>query len=109
MLDQHDNMWSLATIHGERSEANDDQLEEDEDREHTPASKRCCSKFPGACASLKKRLPDESLFAWLANNDSNDTALSPNQELTRKLVQNHVLDLKASKFMEEIRPVPPLE
>jgi hypothetical protein len=59
--------------------------------------KRHCSKSPGAHTSLKKRVSDESLFAWLANDDSDNTALSPNQELTWKLVQNHVLDLKASK------------
>jgi hypothetical protein len=98
MLDQHDNMRSLAAIHGERSGAND-QLEEDGDHERTPASKRHRSESPGARTSSKKRVPDESLFAWLANDGSDDTTLSPNQELTRKLVQNHVLDLKASKRM----------
>jgi hypothetical protein len=97
MLDQHDNAQSLAAICGERSGANDDQLEEDGDHERTPASKRLCSESPGACTLLKKCVPDESLFAWLVNNDSDDTALSSNQELTWKLVQNHVLDLKASK------------
>ena len=92
MLDQHDNTRSLAVMRGERS--NDDQHEEDGD-ERAPAPKRHRSESPGA--QSKKRVPDESLFAWLANDDSDNTALSPNQELTRKLVQNHVLDLKASK------------
>jgi hypothetical protein len=98
MLNQHDNTRSLAAIRGGRSGAND-QLEEDGDHEHTPASKRRRSESPGAHTSSKKRVPDESLFAWLANDDSDDTTLTPNQELTRKLVQNHVLDLKASKRM----------
>jgi hypothetical protein len=80
----------------ERSGANN-QLEEDGDHEYTPVSKRHHSKSLGACTSSKKCVPDESLFAWLAND--NDIVLSLNQELTRKLVQNHVLDLKASKHM----------
>ena len=96
MLDQHDNTRSLAAMRGERS--NDDQHEEDGD-ERAPAPKRHRSESPGAHISSKKRVPDESLFAWLANDNSDNTALSPNQELTRKLVQNHVLDLKASKRM----------
>jgi hypothetical protein len=53
----------------------------------------------GRGQGLKKCVPDKSLFAWLVNDGSNDTTLSSNQELTRKLVQNHVVDLKASKHM----------
>jgi hypothetical protein len=98
MLDQHDNTQSLAAICGERSGAND-QLEEDGDHECTHVSKRHRSESLGAHTSSKKCVPDESLFAWLANDNSNDTALSPNQEFTWKLVQNHMLDLKASKCM----------
>ena len=96
MLDQHDNAQSLAAMQGERS--NDNQHEEDGD-EHAPASKRRRSKSSGTHISSKKHVPDESLFSWLANDDSNNTTLSPNQELTWKLVQHHVLDLKASKQM----------
>ena len=99
MLDQHDNSRSIAAIRGERSGANDDQLGGDEDLEHTPASKRRRSESPGTPTISKKRFPNESLFAWLANDDSDSTTLTPSQELTRKLVQNHVLDLKASKRM----------
>jgi hypothetical protein len=76
MLDQHNNTWSLATICGERSGANDAQLEEERDHECTPTSKKHCSESPGAHTLLKKCFPDESLFTWLANDNSDNTALS---------------------------------
>jgi hypothetical protein len=47
----------------------------------------------------KKRSPDKSLFTWLAHDQSDSTVLTPSQELTHKLDQNHALDLMASKHM----------
>ena len=79
MLDQHNNARSLAAMQGERS--NDNQHEEDGD-ECAPASKRRRSESPGAHILSKKCVPDKSLFTWLANDDSDNTTLSPNQELT---------------------------
>jgi len=75
--------------------------EEDEQRDQVQAttSKRTQSASPSAGTSSKKCSPDESLFAWLANDKSDSTILTPNQELTQKLVQNHVLDIKAVKCM----------
>jgi hypothetical protein len=97
MLDQHDSTRSLAALRGEMAGVNHGQESGDEDC--APASKRPCSESPGARTSSKKRVPNESLFAWLADDEADTTVLSASQELTRKLVQNHVLDLKASKRM----------
>jgi hypothetical protein len=39
------------------------------------------------------------LFAWLANDVTDSTVLTPSQELTWKLVQNHTINLQTSKCM----------
>ena len=48
--------------------------------------------------SSKKRAPDETLFSWLGNDSADDSVLMPSQELTWKLIQNHSIDIKATKL-----------
>jgi len=99
MLDQHDDIQRLAAIRGERSGVNYEQPEDERAQALSSASKRRRSESPSTRTSTKRRSPDETLFAWLANDEADTTVLTASQELTRKLVQNHVLDLKASKRM----------
>src|SRR6202050_4167724 len=99
MLNQHNATQRLATIHRERSGVNDEQLEEERDQTLFSTSKRTHSESPSIQMSSKKCSPDKSLFAWLTNDDASTTVLTFSQELTHKLVQNHMLDLKASKCM----------
>src|ERR1700683_3160869 len=89
MLDQHDSSQRLTAERGERSGINDEQ--EGYEREDRMGSTRRRSESPVTRNLSKKRTPDESLFAWLANDDMDRTALTPSQELTWKLVQNHAL------------------
>ena len=49
-------------------------------------------------SSAKKQAPDESLFPWLIYESTNNTFLTPSQELMRKMVQNHILDFKLMKL-----------
>jgi hypothetical protein len=95
MLDQHDDARRIAAVRGERFGDHDGS--DTGVQAHTPASYRPRSGFPEARIPSKKRSPDESLFAWLADDESDSTALTASQERTRKLVQNHVLDLKTTK------------
>jgi hypothetical protein len=96
MLDEHDNSRRLAAACGGRLEAIND--EDDEGADQAESGKRP-SESPNVGTPSKKRSPDKSLFAWLANDDADTTLLTPSQELTRNLVQNHLLDLKSSKRM----------
>ena len=52
---------------------------------------------PEGQTSSKKCSPDESLFTWLTNHESDSSVLTASQEQTCKPIQNHVLDLKATK------------
>src|SRR5882762_1106592 len=99
MLDQRDNIQRLAAIRGERSGANYEQPEDERAQALSSASKRHRSESPSTRTSTKRRSPDETLFAWLVNDEADTTVLTASQELTHKLVENHVLDLKASKRM----------
>ena len=54
---------------------------------------------PSPRISTKKCTPNESLFAWVTGDDVDKTFLTPSQELTCKLVQNHALDIKSTKPM----------
>jgi hypothetical protein len=38
------------------------------------------------------------LFTWLVNESAEEIFLTPSQELTRKMVQNHTFDLKLTKL-----------
>jgi hypothetical protein len=95
MLDQHDSARSRAAARGERP----GDVEDEEDDDPVQTSKRRRSESPSGRTSSKKCAPDESLFAWLANDETDDTVLTASQELTRKLVQNHALDIKTAKRM----------
>ena len=99
MLDQHDDIQRLAAIRGERSGANYEQPEDERAQALSSTSKRHHSESPSTRTSTKRRSPDETLFAWLVNDEADTMVLTASQELTRKLVQNHVLDLKVSKRM----------
>jgi hypothetical protein len=98
MLDQHDNTRVRAAARGEISGG----FGEREDLEmegRSQSSKRPRSASPTPRTSTKKRAPDESLFAWAAGDDADGFSLTQSQELTRKLVQNHLLDIKSTKRM----------
>ena len=47
--------------------------------------------------SMGRRIVDEGLFTWTREEDSEVNTLTPNQELTRKLVHNHTVDIKITK------------
>jgi nucleoid DNA-binding protein len=96
MLDEHDNSRRLAAAHGRRLEAINDKDDEGADQAE---SRKCPSESPNIRTPSKRCSPDKSLFAWLANDDADTTVLTPSQELTHNLVQNHLLDLKSSKWM----------
>ena len=40
---------------------------------------------------------DESLFAWMVDEDSQMFKLTPSQELVQKLVRNHMANIKVTK------------
>jgi hypothetical protein len=98
MLDQHDNTQSHAAVRGETSGGSNNAHGINEG-ERQPVLAPACPESPGTNTSSKKRFPDESLFAWLANDETDSTVLTLSQELTWKLVQNHTIDLKTSKPM----------
>jgi len=62
-------------------------------------SKRGRSESPGDRAHILRRLaPNESLYAWADRSQLNPVALSPNLELTRRMVLNHGTDIKNAKL-----------
>ena len=75
MLDQHDRTRSLAAAHGENSRDSGDQDDETRSQPHITTSKRNRSASPVAGVSSKKHSPDESVFAWLANEKLDGTVL----------------------------------
>jgi hypothetical protein len=95
MLDEHNNSWREAAVRGARPGTIND---EDDDRADQ-AERRHRSESPNIRTPSKKCSPDESLFAWLTNDKADTTVLTLSQELTRNLVQNHLLDIKSSKRM----------
>jgi hypothetical protein len=99
MVNQHDVTQRLAIVHGEISGVNDEHLKEERDQECLSASKRLCSESLSGQTSSKKCSLDESHFTWLVDDEVDTAVLTVSQELTHKLIQNHVLDLKASKCM----------
>ena len=98
MLDEHDNSRRDAAVRGGRSGTIEN---EDNERADQTESRRRRSESPNIRTPSKRRAPDESLFAWLTNDEADTTVLTPSQELTRNLVQNHLLDLKSSKRVPE--------
>ena len=96
MLDEHDNFQRDTAVCGGRSGTIND---EDDDRTDQAEAKKHHSKSPNIRTPSKKCSPDESLFACLTNDEVDTTVLTPSQELTHNLVQNHLLDLKSSKWM----------
>ena len=75
MLDQHDDIQRLAAIRGERSGVNYEQPEDERAQALSSASKRRCSESPSTRTSTKKRSPDETLFAWLADDEADTTEI----------------------------------
>ena len=98
MFDQHDSSRQASANRGTGYGHASDYPEHEEDAIRTAGSKRPRDDSPVGQGSSKKRAPDESLFAWLANDSAEETFLTPSQELTRKMVQNHTLDLKLTKL-----------
>jgi hypothetical protein len=94
MLDQHNGTQSCVATRGERSE----EVEDDEEDQFYASKKRHSKSLSGRTSS-KRCAPDKSLFAWLVNDETDDTVLNTSQELTQKLVQNHALNIKTSKCM----------
>ena len=99
MFDQHDSSRQISAERGTRYARRSESEHEDEDptRKDGPERLRTHSPIPQG-SSTKKRAPDESLFPWLVYESSDDTFLTPSQELTRKMVQNHALDFKLTKL-----------
>jgi hypothetical protein len=99
MLDQHDNSRKFAATRGRRSRGDlVGEGSDKDDRASAVALKRPHLESPGARMLKKKRSPDKSLFAWLDSDAADNSLLTPSQELTCKLVQNHSIDIKASKL-----------
>jgi hypothetical protein len=99
MLDQHDNSRRIAAGRGRESGGpyRDDDRDL-EDQASVTGSKRRYAESPGPPTASKKKTPDETLFAWLDGDTVDNVQLSRSQDLTRKLVQNHTLDIKATKL-----------
>ena len=96
MLDQHDASRQTSALRGSRTRGATDG-EDEEDLVGTVGDKRPRPDSPVGQLSANKRVPDESLFAWLGDESAEETLLTPSQELTRKMVQNQTIDLKATK------------
>jgi hypothetical protein len=71
--------------------------EDEEDLVGTARTKRLRSDSPVGQMPAKRETLDESLFAWLGDEATEETLLTPSQELTRKMVQNQTIDLKATE------------
>ena len=52
------------------------------------------NRTPEPETSMGRRIVDEGLFTWTREEDSEVNTLTPSQELTRKLVRNHTVDIK---------------
>ena len=59
--------------------------------------KKTLSERLGLKDSAKRGTLDELFFTWLGNKAMEETLLTLSQELTRKMVQNQTIDLKATK------------
>jgi hypothetical protein len=98
MFDQHDSSRQTSANRGTGYTRGSDDPEHEEDITRATGSKRPRDDSPIGQGPSKKRAPDESLFAWLADDFADETFLTTSQELTRKMVQNHALDLKLTKL-----------
>jgi len=96
MLDQHNASRRTSALWGSRTGGAMDG-EDEEDLVGTVGDKRLRYDSPVGQLSANKRVPDKSLFAWLGDESAEETLLTPSQELTRKMVQNQTIDLKAAK------------
>jgi hypothetical protein len=98
MLDQHDTSQRISANRGVKfGSTRNDLQEEEEDFIQVTGTKRPGTASPVGQPSLKKQVPDESLFAWLREESTEETLLTPSQELTRKMVQNQTIDIKTTK------------
>jgi hypothetical protein len=98
MLDQHDASQQVPAHRGTRFGGATEDPDHEEDVDGTAGSRRPRADSPIGQGSSKKRAPDKSLFAWLGDKFAEETFLTPSQELTRKMVQNHTLDIKLAKL-----------
>jgi len=98
MFNQHDSSWQASANRGAGYTCAPDDPEHEEDIIRATESRRPRDDSPVGQGPSKKRAPDESLFAWLVDDSTEEVFLTPSQELTRKMVQNHTLDLKLTKL-----------
>ena len=54
-------------------------------------------RTPELETSTGRRVVDEGLFTWTREEDSEINSLTTSQELTRKLICNHMVDIKITK------------
>ena len=98
MLNQHNNTQVCVAIHG-KILGSIREWEVSKEEDHHQFSKRLHSTSPKPERSTKRCAPNESLFTCAAGNDADAFFLAQSQELTQKLVQNHLLDIKSTKHM----------
>jgi hypothetical protein len=96
ILDQHDASRQTSAIRGSQTGGATDG-EGEEDLVGTVRDKRPRPDSPVGQLSANKQVPDKSLFTWLGDESVEEILLTPSQELTRKMVQNQTIDLKAAK------------
>jgi hypothetical protein len=96
MLDEHDQALINAGsrgLQGLEQNRNENNVQEEEDVDGEVGSKH--SQFSRSCSPSSKRPKfSESLYAWKIQEQIAPTALSPNLEHTRAMVQNYTADLK---------------
>ena len=98
MFDQHDASRRISAERGTRYTAGLHSEFGDDDPPPEDRAERARAQSPLVQGSSKKRTPDETLFPWLTSESTEDVFLTPSQELTRKMVQNHALDFKLTKL-----------
>ena len=98
MFDQHDESRRISAERGTRYAPGPPSEYEDEDTPAEDRTEKPRARSPFTQGPSRKRAPDESLFPWLTSESNEDIFLTPSQELTRKMVQNHALDFKLTKL-----------
>lgn len=110
LLDQHDRTLKAAAERGERiaateqrectaANAGNSHTASEEPNDVRESRKRGREESPeGTTTLLRKQAPNENLYAWSNRIQLGGILLSPNLELTRKLVLNYGTDLKNAKL-----------
>ena len=62
-----------------------------------PVSSAELNQTPELETSMGRSVVDKRLFTWTREEDSEINSLTGSQELTRKLIHNHMVDIKITK------------